>query len=272
MPEVDVLLAVGTRLLIRDLAVERPPTLVHIDADEDEIGKNLSAEVGIKADARVALAALLQKLRADGPPKESRRGEIEGYKSRFAREVRELAPQQTDIISTIRDALADDAVVVSGVTNIGYWSNVAYPVLRPRSYVTSGYFGTLGYAFPTALGVKAATPDRQVVALCGDGGFMYSPQELSTAVKYGINVVAVVFNNNAYGASEWDQTHRYEGRFIGTDLVNPDFVALARAFGAVGMRTAPSGLGPALRDALAADAPVLLEVELPNMMPPFQLV
>ena len=227
MPEVDVLLAVGTRLLIRDLAVERPPTLVHIDADEDEIGKNLSAEVGIKADARVALAALLQKLRADGPPKESRRGEIEGYKSRFAREVRELAPQQTDIISTIRDALADDAVVVSGVTNIGYWSNVAYPVLRPRSYVTSGYFGTLGYAFPTALGVKAATPDRQVVALCGDGGFMYSPQELSTAVKYGINVVAVVFNNNAYGASEWDQTHRYEGRFIGTDLVNPDFVALA---------------------------------------------
>ena len=272
MPDVDVLLAVGTRLLIRDLAVETPPTLVHIDADEDEIGKNLPAEVGITADARVALGALLQRLRADGPPKESRRQEIEGYKTRFAQEIRELAPQQTDIISTVRDTLADAAVVVSGVTNIGYWSNVAYPVLRPRTYVTSGYFGTLGYAFPTALGVKAARPDRQVVALCGDGGFMYNPQELSTAVKYGINVVAVVFNNNAYGASEWDQTHRYGRRFIGTDLLNPDFVELARAFGAVGMRTGPSGLGSALRDALAADAPVLLEVELPNMMPPFQLV
>ena len=272
IPESDVLLAVGTRLLIRDLETGTPPRLIHIDADATEIGKNLPAEVGIAADAKEALAALLQQLRAGGSPKESRRGEIEGYKTRFAGEVRELAPQQTDIIATIRDTLADDAVVVSGVTNIGYWSNVAYPVLQPRTYVTSGYFGTLGYAFPTALGVKVATPDRQVVALCGDGGFMYNPQELSTAVKYGINVVAVVFNNGAYGASQWDQTHRYGRRFIGTDLHNPDFVELAKAFGAVGMRTDPAGLGPALQDGLAADAPVLLEVEVPNMMPPFQIV
>ena len=158
------------------------------------------------------------------------------------------------------------------MTNIGYWSNVAYLAKQPRTYLTSSYFGTLGYAFPTALGAKAARPARQVVAICGDGGFMYSPQELSTAVKYGINVVAIVFNNAAYGASQWDQTHRYGRRFIGTDLHNPDFVALAKAFGAVGMRTDPAGLGPALQDALAADAPVLLEVEVPNMMPPFQIV
>ncbi|MCH8184894.1 MAG: thiamine pyrophosphate-binding protein [Chloroflexi bacterium] len=272
IPESDVLLAVGTRLLIRDLETETPPRLIHIDADATEIGKNLPAEVGIVADAKEALAALLRQLRAGGSPKESRRGEIEGYKTRFAEEVRELAPEQTDIVSTIRRTLADDAVLVSGVTNIGYWSNVAYLAKQPRTYLTSSYFGTLGYAFPTALGAKAARPARQVVAICGDGGFMYSPQELSTAVKYGINVVAIVFNNAAYGASQWDQTHRYGRRFIGTDLHNPDFVALAKAFGAVGMRTDPAGLRPALQDALAADAPVLLEVEVPNMMPPFQIV
>ena len=272
IPESDVLLAVGTRLLIRDLETETPPRLIHIDADATEIGKNLPAEVGIAADAKEALAALLRHLRAGGSPKESRRGEIEGYKKRFAKEVRELAPEQTDIVSTIRRILADDAVLVSGVTNIGYWSNVAYPAKQPGTYLTSSYFGTLGYAFPTALGAKAAKPGRQVVAICGDGGFMYNPQELSTAVKYGINVVAVVFNNGAYGASQWDQTHRYGRRFIGTDLHNPDFVELAKAFGTVGMRTDPAGLGPALQDGLAADAPVLLEVEVPNMMPPFQIV
>jgi len=101
---------------------------------------------------------------------------------------------------------------------------------------------------------------------------MYSPQELSTAVRYGINVVTVVFNNGMYGASRWDQTHRYGERFIGTDLANPDFVKLAESFGAVGMRTNPDGFGDALTKALDANAPVLLEVEVPNMMPPFQIV
>jgi len=93
---------------------------------------------------------------------------------------------------------------------------------------------------------------------------MYSPQEPSTALRYGINVVALVFNNRAFGASEWDQTHRFGRRYIGTDLYNPDFVKLAESFGAVGIRTEP--------EALAVDAPVVLEVVLPTMMPPFQIV
>ena len=158
------------------------------------------------------------------------------------------------------------------MTNIGYWSHVAFPVNVPRTYITSSYFGTLGYAYPTALGAKVGKPDNRVVALCGDGGFMYNIQELSTAGRYGINAVAVVFNNRAYGASMWDQTHQYGGRFIGTDLNNPDFLKVAEAFGVVGMKAEPDGIGAALRQAFAADAPVLLEVELPNMMPPFQIV
>ncbi len=91
-------------------------------------------------------------------------------------------------------------------------------------------------------------------------------------MRYGINVVAIVFNNNAFGASRWDQTHRFNERFIATDLYNPDFVKLSEAFGAVGMRCDPAGLGASLKQALEANAPVLLEVDVPVMMPPFQIV
>ena len=213
-----------------------------------------------------------QRLRNVSTPNKSRRQEVDAHKHAYVDELRRLAPQQLDMLNAIRNELNDDAVVVSGITNLGYWSNVAYPVARPRTFLTSSYFATLGFAFPTALGAKLALPDRQVVALCGDGGFMYSPQELSTAVQHGIHVVALLFNYGAYGASQWDQTHRCGGRYTGTDLHNPDFVKLAEAFGAVGMRTGPDGIGASLKEALAANAPVLLEVVVPSMMPPFQIV
>ena len=272
LPECDALLAVGTRLLFRQLAMDNPPPLIHIDADASEIGKNLPIEVGIVADAKAGLAQLLDALRAIAAPKDSRAQEIAAHRAAADNDLAELAPKQTRIIADIRGALADDDILVGGMTNIGYWSHLAYPVRAPRSYVTSSYFGTLGYAYPTALGAKVGQPHKGVVALCGDGGFMYNLQELSTAARYGINVVAVVFNNHAYGASMWDQTHQYGERYIGTDLNNPDFIKLAEAFGVRGMQADPASIGEALRDALSADAPVLLEVELPNMMPPFQIV
>ena len=115
-------------------------------------------------------------------------------------------------------------------------------------------------------------PDRQVVALCGDGGFLYNLQELSTAVKYGLQVVALVFNNNSYGASRWDQTHNYDRHYIGTDLHNPDFVRLAESFGAVGLRALPDQFEDSLQEALQVPGPVVLEVVVPNMLPPFQVV
>ena len=272
LPDSDVLLAIGTRLLFREMPVGDLPRIVHIDIDPDEIGRNLPTELGIVADARTASAQLLDALRESGQPRTSGAERIAGFRSDFASRMRSLVPEQARIIEDMRAALPDDAIVVSGVTNIGYWSNVFYEVRQPQTYITSGYFGTLGYAFPTALGAQVGRPDRKVVALCGDGGFMYSPQELSSALRHGINAVAVVFNNGAFGASEWDQTHRYGGNYIGTDLHNPDFVRLAESFGAVGMRTEPEGFGELLEVALNTDAPVLLEVVVPNMMPPFQIV
>ena len=270
--DADALLTVGSRMLFTQRDAPANPPMVQIDVDAAEIGRNLPAELGIVADAKTAAGQLLSRLRGSASVKPSRAERIAELRAGFFGEMRRIAPAQARIIADMRDALPDDAIVVSGVTNIGYWSNVFYEVRQPRTYVTSGYFGTLGYAFPTALGAKVGRPDRKVVALCGDGGFMYSPQELSSALRHGINAVAVVFNNSAFGASEWDQTHRYGRNFIGTDLNNPDFMTLAQAFGAVGMRTEPEGFGELLESALDADAPVLLEVVVSNMMPPFQIV
>ena len=272
LPDSDVLLAIGTRLLFRELPGGDLPRIIHIDIDPDEIGRNLPTELGIVADAKTASAQLLSALRESGQTRPSAAERIAKFRSDFASSMRSIAPVQARIIEDMRDILPDDAIVVSGVTNIGYWSNVFYEVREAQTYITSGYFGTLGYAFPTALGAQVGRPERKVVALCGDGGFMYSPQELSSALRHGINAVAVVFNNGAFGASEWDQTHRYGGNFIGTDLHNPDFVRLAESFGAVGMRTEPEGFAELLEVALNTDAPVLLEVVVPNMMPPFQIV
>jgi acetolactate synthase-1/2/3 large subunit len=272
VPESDVVLAVGNRLLINGLALKPFQKLVRIDVDPDQLHKNHPADVGIEGDARLALAALNRVLKEVSNPKESRRSEVEGYKRAFEDELRTLAPEQTAMVDAIRAELDDDAVLVSGMTNVGYWCHLAYPARQPRTYVTTSYFGTLGYAFPTSLGAKLAMPDRQVVSLNGDGGFLFNSQELSTAAAYGIKVVALVFNNGAYGASRWDQAHRFGGRYIGTELHNPDFMKLAEAYGVVGMRTDPSGLGTALRRALKVDAPVLLEVAVPDMMPPFHVV
>ena len=272
VPESDVILAVGTRFLINNLKLSASQKVIQIDIDRDEIGRNHPIEVGLEADAKEALGQLVKQLRATASTRNSRRGLIERYKQTFAEEVRGLAPRQVEIVESIRRCLNEDSVLVSGITNIGYWSNLAYTVENPRTYLTCSYAATLGFAFPTALGAKLARPDRQVVAVCGHGGFMYSPQELSTAVGYGINVVALVFNNSAYGASQWDQTHRYGGRYIGTDLLNPDFVKLAESFGVIGLRTDPEGLGDSLERALSVNAPVVVEVVLPNMMPPFQVI
>ncbi len=271
-PDSDAILAVGTRLMFKDYQPESPAPLIQIDVDEAEIGKLMPAEVSIVADAKEALVQLLEQLRATSSPKESRKREIAEYREAYRNDLREMASDQMDMIGVIRDELGDDDILLSGMTNVGYWSNLAYPVRVPRTFITSSYFGTLGYEYPTALGAKVAQPDKKVVALCGDGGFMYNPQELSTASRYGLNVVAVVFNNKAFGASMWDQTHRFGQRFIGTDLRNPDFMKLADAFGVKGIKTGPGRLGTSLREALDADAPILLEVEVPNMMPPFQII
>ena len=136
---------------------------------------------------------------------------------------------------------------------------------HPKTYIDSGYSFNLGYAFPTALGVKVASPDRPVVCMTGDGGFMFNSSELSTAVRYGINVVTVVFNNDSYGNVARDLDEAFGGAY-GTDLHNPDFVKFAESFGAVGMRADdPMELERLIPLALERQAPVIIDVPFGEM-------
>lgn len=272
LDDADIILAVGTRFLVAGFEARPGQRIVHIDADRDEIGKNHRAEVGIVADARTGLEALGAALDSDGPARapDGRAASIRDAHQAFLREV---AGEQLQWVEAVRAGLPSETVVVSGMTTVGYWSHVALDVPPEGTYITPGYFGTLGYAFPTAIGAKAGAPDRPVVALCGDGGFMYAAGELLTARRYGLNVTAVVFDNGAYGASRWDQRHRYGDREIGTEFLNPDWAKLGEA---LGVRTAstssPAGLTQALQEAVRLDEPVLISVAFPLLAPPFQIV
>ena len=154
---------------------------------------------------------------------------------------------------------------------MGYWSNYAYLVRRPRTYFSSSYYATLGFAFPTALGAKVAAPDRPVACITGDGGFMYALSELATAVQHTINVITIVFVDNAFGASYNDQQTRFKKRVVGTKLYNPSFAKIAETFGARGIKTDKDQVGKALREALAESRPTVIEVPIPAFVPRFQI-
>ncbi len=276
LPEADVALAVGTRLTWLQMrpgtALKPPQKLIHLDADPSMIGKNYPAEVALVGDAKTALKALVEEVRKKKVTRERwASSELNQFRKNHQNWLQEKAPLQNDIIKTIRKELPDDAILVAGVTNIGYWANLAYEVRRPRTYITPSYFATLGYSFPTALGVKLAAPDRPVVCVVGDGGFLYGCAELATAVRFGINLVTIVFNDRAFGSTKSDQLVNFKGRVVGTELNNPDFARLAESFGVKGLKTDPERLGKILNEALEAKQPVVIEVPLPTLIAPFQI-
>jgi acetolactate synthase-1/2/3 large subunit len=270
-PEVDAALAIGSRFqrVQTDWGMDDAIKVVRIDLDPIEITRHARPEVALLADAAVALDALLPQVRAVDRPAWGRR--IAETKTEVQALYRgELAPQLA-FLEAIRAALPEDGVLVEDLTQVGYVARLAFPVHGPRQYISSGYQGTLGHAYPSALGVKVAHPERAVIALAGDGGFMYNVQELATAVQHGINVVAVVFNDGAYGNVKRMQREFYGNRVIASDLVNPDFVRLADSFG-VFARSAhdPDGLREALEQALARDMPALIEVKVGEFPAPWQ--
>jgi acetolactate synthase-1/2/3 large subunit len=244
-----------------DWGLDDAVKVIRIDLDPVEITRHARPEVALLADAAATLDALSPQVRsADRPAWRRRIAEVREQVQALYR--RELAPQVA-FLDAIRDALPEDGILVEDLTQVGYVARLAFPVHGPRQYISSGYQGTLGHAYPSALGAKVARPERAVVALTGDGGFMYNVQELATAVLHGINVVALVFNDGAYGNVKRMQRQVYGNRVIASDLVNPDFVRLADSFG-VFTRSAenPDGLRAALEQALARDVPALIEVKV----------
>jgi acetolactate synthase I/II/III large subunit len=216
-------------------------------------------------DARKTLALLLERLRR-APARASRKGEREALRAEIAEDGRQQP--QDGITKSLRAGLPDDALFVGDMTQIGYYARPFWPVYHPRTFFTSSYSGNLGYGYPFALGVKVARPDKPVVAACGDGGFMYNCQELSTAVKDKINVVCVVFNDSAYGNVARDLDEAWGGQW-NSHLVNPDFVKFAESFGVHAMRAQdPTDVGKLVRDAIQLDRPVLIDVPVGRMPRP----
>jgi acetolactate synthase-1/2/3 large subunit len=271
-PETDVVLAVGTRLQYRDWGIDDELKLIRIDIDPSEIERNGKPAIGILADAKVALAALAEGLGRHNLRRASRKDELEALKARFEQEFEKLSPQ-IHYIKAIRAELPEDGFVVGESTQLAYAARVAMPFYRPRTYVTHGYQGTLGYGFPTALGVKVAHPDKQVISITGDGGFLFGASELAIAVQHRIATVTLIFNNFAYGNVKRSQIQKYGGRVIATDLHNPDFVKLAECYGALGLRAeTPEALRSAIRRGFDHDGPTLIEIPVGDVPSPWHLI
>jgi acetolactate synthase-1/2/3 large subunit len=260
--DTDVLVAIGTRLEIPDFRWRsRPPGLqtIRIDIDPREF-ERVPADVAVLADAAAATAALVERLLRESPgPHPGRRAAARTARATTAIAVDGLRPQ-IEYVRAIRAALPRDGFFVDEMCQAGYTAWLGFPVYEPRTFVTSGYQGTLGYGFPTALGVKVAHPDKAVVSVTGDGGFMFACAELATAMQYGIGVAVVVFDNSAFGNVRRDQQRAF-GRVIGSDLTNPDFVRLGESFGVPSqvVRT-PAALERELRAAFDRTGPTLLIV------------
>jgi len=273
-PEVDVVLAVGTRLYeqYRNWGIDDELKLIRIDIDPMEIERNGQPAIGIFADAKLALAALASCLGRHNRRRAARKDELNGLKAHLKKEYEKLSPQ-IGYIKAIRAELPDDGFVVGESTQLSYAARVAMPFYRPRTFVTPGYQGTLGYGFPTALGVKVANPDKQVVSITGDGGFLFGASELATAVQHGIATVTLIFNNSAYGNVKRAQIQKYGGKVIATDLHNPDFLKLAESYGALGLRAeTPEALALAIRQGFDHNGPTIVEIPVGDLPSPWHLM
>lgn len=270
----DVVLVVGCRLaarstqgLLLNLSFTPRQTLIHLDLDPTVIGKLFPPQVAIVGDAKDGLARLVRSL---GQGTSS----AEWDPAWLAPLKRAASPRYTKdvagLIGTLRAALPPEAIVVNDQTGINYWMEWHFPVLRPRTFLYPVGSATLGYGLPAAIGAQIAHPDRPVVAVVGDGGFMFSVNELATAVKYRLPLVILLMNDERYGAIKWLQEKMFK-RWGETELANPEFPAMAKAFGARGERLAGvDALPDALARAFKAAGPTLLELSV-AIEPPWEV-
>ncbi|HEV8614361.1 MAG TPA: thiamine pyrophosphate-binding protein [Methylomirabilota bacterium] len=268
----DTVLAVGTKLGHRStekLGAGLAPTqtLIHLDLDPSVLDRVWKAQLGLVGDARDGLARLLEALGAGTP---ATAWDWTALAAARADTGPRFTPELAALLSTLRDALPDDTIVVNDQTGLTYWMEWRFPVLAPRTFLYPVGSAVLGYGVPAAIGAKIACPDRPVIAVAGDGGFMFSVAELATAVKERLPIVFLVVNDDRFGAIKWLQEKFFDGRWGEADLSNPDFPALARAFGARGERVASvAALPEAIGRALAADTPTVLELRM-TIEPPWE--
>ena len=269
----DVVLAIGTRLKYPLMYWGTTGLeIIRIDIDPTEIERIAAPAIGIVADAASALSGLIPAVQAHIRPRPSRKDELTRLKAAMHEEFSRIQPQMT-FLSVIREELPDDGFFVDEITQVGFASWFGFPVYEPRHLISSGYQGTLGYGYATALGVQAAHPDKQVLQISGDGGFMYNVAELATAVRHDIGVVTVLFRDDRFGNVYRDQKTRFDNRVFGAELHNPDFVALAESFGAAAWRApSPEQLREAIRRGFDHSGPTLIEVPVGEMASPWEFI
>lgn len=269
LADADALLVVGSRLggqMTGNWTLALPKRLVQIDIDPDEIGRNYPAAAGVVADADVALDALANALvRMKALPwaegADTARRLRDGARANVQSRMAPLA----GLLDTIRAAIPHDAILVTDATIMGYFgANNYFPLYEPRTHVGPQSVA-IGPGLPLGIGAKAGKPDREVVVFAGDGGFMLTATEMATAAQYNLPVRILLFNNGGYGILRRMQQQQFDGRHIGVELHEPDFVKFAEALGVRGLRVSdPAALGATLADALTTDGPVLVDVELPD--------
>jgi acetolactate synthase-1/2/3 large subunit len=254
-PHADVMLAVGCRFTevmtgFRTLPV--PASLIQIDIDADQIGMNHPVQVGIVADAKDALQALLEALPVQTAG---------NWDDHWPQASSATHPQPEWLIDTLRAELPEDAVVFTDASEMAYRMHTDFPAYRPRSFFYPSNYIALGWGFPAALGAAVALPDRVVVSFSGDGGFVMTCQELATTARYNLRMIILIHNDNTYGAIKNLQRLKYDARYRDTDLNNPDFLELAHAFGIPARRAGdPSSFAAALREAMHQSGPFLIEI------------
>ena len=273
--EADVVLAVGTHLHMPLLqwGVDRDLAIIRVDADPHEPARVAKPKVALVGQAAPILRRLLDVLPAHNTRRPSRSDDMRERHARMRQRLARLEPQLS-YLAAIRAELPEDGLFIDEVTQVGFASRLAFPVYRPRTYISPGYQDNLGYGFATALGVQDARRDVPVVSISGDGGFLFTANEMATAVRHRIPLVTIVFSDGAFGNVRRIQEERYGNRLIACDLANPDFVAFAESFGAAAMRAnSPEELRHALRRALARrDGPTLIEVPVGIMPSPWEFI
>jgi acetolactate synthase-1/2/3 large subunit len=263
----DLAIVAGSGLGVRttgDGAMPLPAKLIHIDIDPAEHGKRYHTDVSIVADAARALGALLDAVRAGRRP----RGRWNADDVALVRDkLNEPADARVagylPYLDALRAGMERDAILCNDMTMMAYEGARYFPVYEPRTYTFPRGFGTLGSALPTAIGAKVGRPDRQVVAMAGDGGFQFTMEELGAAVHHRIPVTTVIFDDSTHTAVKAAQKRTYPGRYVAVDLVNPDYVKLAEAYGIEGVRAqSPAALAEALRRARHSELPVIIDVPI----------
>jgi acetolactate synthase-1/2/3 large subunit len=227
--------------------------------------------VSVRADARRFAEALAARLAAENAiPADT--WDLPALRAWAKEQLLPLRPQ-LEYLDAIRRALPEDGVFVSEYTQVGYVASVAFPTFAPNTFISPGYQGTLGYGFATALGAQVGAGARSVVSVTGDGGFAWTLSELATAKREGVPLVTIVFNDGFYGNVRRIQEEEFGGRYIASELTNPDFVALAAAYGVDAVRVEGAGaLADALGAAIAARRPTLIEVPVGEFPSPWGLI